>query len=38
MKHKRLRKKLKEVGFKDETIDKIINLYTELRGKKIRLN
>ena len=29
MRHKRLRQKLKEIGYKDEIIDKIIDFYTK---------
>lgn len=29
MKHKRLRKTLKEMGYKDRTIEKIIEFYTK---------
>jgi SOS response regulatory protein OraA/RecX len=29
MRHKRLRKKLKEHGYKDETTEKIIDFYTK---------
>jgi len=29
MKHKRLRKKLRDYGYKNETIDKIIDVYAK---------